>query len=159
LVLRKFSAEGPDRIWFTDITQHRARDGWVYCCAVLDAYSRRIVGWSIADHLRSELVVDALEMARWQRRPEPGTIVHADRGTQYTSWIFGHRLRQAGLLGSMGRVASSVDNAHRIVLVGASNRSSCISHQMPGGTVRVISSSDADWYAAASGLTAGSVGG
>jgi transposase InsO family protein len=111
LVLRKFSAEAPDRVWFTDITQHRARDGWVYCCAVLDAYSRRVVGWSIADHLRSELVVDALEMARWQRRPEPGTIVHADRGTQYTSWIFGHRLRQAGLLGSMGRVASSVDNA------------------------------------------------
>jgi transposase InsO family protein len=111
LVLRKFSAEAPNRVWFTDITQHRAGDGWVYCCAVIDAFSRRIVGWSIADHLRSELVVDALEMARWQRRPEPGTIVHADRGTQYTSWIFGHRLRQAGLLGSMGKVASSVDNA------------------------------------------------
>ncbi len=69
-----------------------------------------MVGWSIADHMRSELVVDALEMARWQRSPE-GTIVHADRGGQYTSWVFGHRLRAAGLLGSMGRVASSVDNA------------------------------------------------
>ena len=64
-----------------------------------------------ADHFRTELVVDALQMARWQRRPQPGTIVHADRGTQYTSWLFGHRLRAAGLLGSMGRVASSVDNA------------------------------------------------
>jgi putative transposase len=110
LVKRQFTADGPDRVWFTDITQHRASDGWVYCCAVIDAWSRRVVGWSIADHMRSELVVDALEMARWQRSPE-GTIVHADRGGQYTSWVFGHRLRAAGLLGSMGRVASSVDNA------------------------------------------------
>lgn len=111
LVKRRFSADRPDRLWFCDITQHRARDGWVYCAAVIDAYSRRIVGWSISDRITAELVVDALEMARWQRRPQPGTIVHADRGAQYTSWIFGHRLRQAGLLGSMGRVASSVDNA------------------------------------------------
>ena len=77
---------------------------------VIDAWSRRVVGWSIADHMRSDLVVDALEMARWRRRPQPGTIVHSDRGSQYTSWVFGHRLRAAGLLGSMGRVASSVDN-------------------------------------------------
>jgi transposase InsO family protein len=83
----------------------------VYCAAVIDAYSRLVVGWSIGNHLRSELVVDALEMARWQRKPAPGTIVHSDRGAQYTSWIFGHRLREAGLLGSMGKVASSVDNA------------------------------------------------
>ena len=109
-VKRQFTADRPDRVWFTDITQHRAADGWVHCCAVIDAWSRRIVGWSIADHIRTELVVDALEMARWQRSPA-GTIVHADREAQYTSWIFGHRLRQAGLLGSMGRVASSVDNA------------------------------------------------
>ena len=110
-VQRKFRADGPNKLWFTDITQHRTREGWVYCAAVLDVYSRRVVGWSIADHIRTELVVDALQMARWQRRPQPGTIVHADRGTQYTSWLFGHRLRAAGLLGSMGRVASSVDNA------------------------------------------------
>lgn len=66
--------------------------------------------WSIADHVRSEPVVDAVEMARWQRSLQ-GTMVHTDRGAQYTSWVFGHRLREAGLLGSMGRVASSVDNA------------------------------------------------
>jgi putative transposase len=95
LVKRQFTASEPDRVWFCDITQHRARDGWVYCAAVIDAYSRMVVGWSIGDHLRSELVVDALEMARWQRKPAPGTIVHSDRGAQYTSWIFGHRLRQA----------------------------------------------------------------
>ncbi|MGV3711814.1 IS3 family transposase [Pseudolysinimonas sp.] len=111
LVKRQFRADQPNRVWFCDITQHRAKDGWVYCAAVIDAYSRRIVGWSISDRITAEIVVDALEMARWQRRPQPGTIVHADRGAQYTSWIFGHRLRQHGLLGSMGRVASSVDNA------------------------------------------------
>lgn len=111
LVKREFQAGGPDRLWFTDITQHRASDGWVYCCAVMDAWSRKIVGWAIADHIRTELVIDALDMARWQRRPAPGTILHADRGSQYTSWLFGHRLREAGILGSMGRVASSQDNA------------------------------------------------
>ncbi|WP_444875308.1 IS3 family transposase [Microbacterium proteolyticum] len=89
----------------------QARDGWVYCAAVIDAFSRRIVEWSISDRITAEIVVDALEMARWRRQPEPGTMVHSDRGAQYTSWLFGHRLRQAGLLGSMGRVASSVDNA------------------------------------------------
>jgi len=112
LVQRRFVAEAPDRLWLTDITEHPTREGKVYLAAVLDVYSRRIVGWSIADHLRSELVVDALEMARWRRRPAPGrTVLHSDRGSQYTSWSFGHRLRAAGLLGSMGRVGSAYDNA------------------------------------------------
>ena len=110
LVGRRFVADAPDRLWCTDITEHPAGDGKVYAAVVLDVFSRTVVGWSIADHMRSELVVDALEMARWRRRPTAGAIVHSDRGAQYTSWIFGHRLRQAGLLGSMGRVASSVDN-------------------------------------------------
>jgi putative transposase len=112
LVRRRFVADAPNRLWLTDITEHPTREGKVYCAAVLDVYSRRIVGWSIADHLRTELVVDALEMARWRRLPQPGqTIVHSDRGSQYTAWAFGHRLRAAGLLGSMGRVASALDNA------------------------------------------------
>ena len=110
LVKRRFAAEAPNRLWCTDITEHPTGTGKVYCAAVMDVFSRQIVGWSIADHIRAELVVDALQMATWKRRPEPGTIVHADRGAQYTSWVFGHRLREAGLLGSMGRVASSVDN-------------------------------------------------
>lgn len=109
-VNRQFVAEGPNRLWVTDITQHRTSCGWVYCAVVLDVYSRRVVGWSIADHLRTELVVDALEMARMHRKPV-GTVVHSDRGTQYTSWLFGNRLREASLLGSMGRVASCYDNA------------------------------------------------
>ena len=112
LVQRRFVADAPDRLWLTDITEHPTAEGKVYCAAVLDAYSRRVVGWSIADHLRAELVVDALEMARWRRRPPPGqTVVHSDRGAQYTSWAFGHRLRAAGLLGSMGRVGAALDNA------------------------------------------------
>ncbi|KAJ1681075.1 hypothetical protein LUZ63_023714 [Rhynchospora breviuscula] len=80
LVKRQFRADAPNRLWFCDITQHRARDGWVYCAAVIDAFSRRIVRWSISDRITAEIVVDALEMARWRRRPEPGTVVHADRG-------------------------------------------------------------------------------
>ncbi len=109
LVKRRFVATGPDRLWCTDITEHPTAQGKVYCAAVIDVWSRRIVGWSIADHIRTELVLDALQMATWQRRPA-GTVVHSDRGSQFTSWTFGHRLREAGLLGSMGRVASSVDN-------------------------------------------------
>jgi transposase InsO family protein len=112
LVQRRFVADRPDRLWLTDITEHPTREGKVYLAAVLDVYARRIVGWSIADHLRSELVVDALEMACWRRRPAPGqTVLHSDRGAQYTSWAFGRRLREAGLLGSMGRVGSAYDNA------------------------------------------------
>lgn len=110
LVRRQFVADAPNRLWCTDVTEHLTATGKVYCCAVLDVFSRVIVGWSIADHMRAELVVDALQMATWRRRPSPGTIVHADCGSQYTSWVFGYRLRAGGLLGSMGRVASSVDN-------------------------------------------------
>lgn len=111
LVKRQFTADARNWLWSCDIIQYRARDGWIYCAAVIDAYSRHIVGWSIRDRITAEIVVDVLEMARWRRRHEPGTVVHADRGAQYTSWIFGHRLCQAELLGSMGRVASSIDNA------------------------------------------------
>ena len=93
-----------------DITQHRRGEGWIYLAVVIDAWSRRVVGWSIADHLRTELVVDALEMARLRRCPD-GTVAHSDHGCQYTSWVFGQRLRHAGLLGSMGTVGDTLDNA------------------------------------------------
>ena len=77
----------------------------MYLAAVLDAFSRRVVGWSIADHIRSELVVDALRMAIWrQQPPRDRTIAHSDHGTRYASWAFGRRLRKAGLLGSMGSI-------------------------------------------------------
>ena len=112
LVNRAFDPEGPDRLWCMDITEHPTGTGKVYLAVVLDAWSRRVVGWSIADHMRAELVADAVQMATWRRRPEPGsTIAHSDHGGQYTSWLFGNRLRSAGLLGSMGSVGDCFDNS------------------------------------------------
>lgn len=81
---RRFRADAPNRLWFRDIAQHRAEDGRGYCAAVIDACNRRIVRWSTSGRITTEIVVSALEMARWRRRPEPGAIVHADRGAQYT---------------------------------------------------------------------------
>jgi putative transposase len=112
LVDRAFTVTELDRLWVADITQHRSDEGWVYLAAVIDACSRRVVGWSIADHLRAELVVDALQMAIWRRQPPAGRVVHhSDHGAQYTSWAFGQRLRTAGLLGSMGSIGDCFDNA------------------------------------------------
>ncbi len=104
LVNRRFTVDRPDRLWVGDITEHPTATGKVYLAVVLDAFSRRVIGHSIADHLRAELVVDALQMAIWRRNSPDGTVVHTDHGTQYTSWAFGSRLRAAGLLGSMGSV-------------------------------------------------------
>jgi putative transposase len=112
LVHRQFSVDTPNRLWLTDITEHPTGDGKLYCAAVMDAYSRMIIGWSIAHHIRTELVIDALGMAILRRRPEKdGTILHSDHGTQYTSWAFGKRLRDAGLLPSMGSVGDCYDNS------------------------------------------------
>ncbi len=110
LVHRQFRPDRPDRLWVQDITQHRTVEGWVYLAVVIDAWSRRVVGWSIADHLRAELVVDALDMARLRRQPSQ-TVIHSDHGSQYCSWVFGQRLRTAGLMGSMGTVGDALDNA------------------------------------------------
>ena len=111
LVNRQFKVAGPDRLWVADITEHPTREGKVFLAVVLDAWSRRVIGWAIADHIRSELVVDALQMAIWRRQPVAGTILHTDHGSQYTSWAFGRRLRTAGLLGSMGSVGDAYDNS------------------------------------------------
>ena len=112
LVNRAFDPDAPDRLWCMDITEHPIGDGEMYLAVVLDAFSRRVVGWSIADHMRAELVADALQMATWRRRPPEGqTIAHADHGGQYVSWLFGARLRDAGLLGSMGSVGDCFDNS------------------------------------------------
>ena len=112
LVNRRFAVDRPDALWVGDVTEHTTAEGKVYLATVIDAYSRRVVGWSIADHLRSELVVDALQMAIWRRHGrESGTVMHTDHGSQYTSWAFGRRLRAAGILGSMGSVGDALDNA------------------------------------------------
>lgn len=112
LVNRRFTVDGPDRLWMTDITEHPTNEGRLYCAAVMDAYSRRIIGWSIAEHMRTELVVDALGMATLRRHPDGAdTILHSDHGSQYTAWAFGQRLRAAGLLPSMGSIGDCYDNA------------------------------------------------
>ena len=84
LVDRQFDTDGPDRLWMADITEHPTREGTVYLAVVLDAWNREVIGWSIADHLRAEIVCDAFEMARWKRRPQPGTglVHHSDHGGQ-----------------------------------------------------------------------------
>ncbi|HEV2126452.1 MAG TPA: IS3 family transposase [Chloroflexota bacterium] len=110
-VERQFSPDIPDRVWVADITQHQTDEGWLYLAVVIDAYSRKVIGWSFADHLRAELVIKALEMALWNRRPGAGVIHHSDHGSQYTSLTFGQCLEKAGILGSMGTVGDALDNA------------------------------------------------
>lgn len=112
LVDRDFVVDGPDELWMTDITEHPTDEGKVYCAAVLDAYSRRVVGWSIDDHMRTALVVDALGMAITRRQPQPhSAILHSDHGAQFTSWAFGKRLTDAGLVASMGSIGDCYDNS------------------------------------------------
>jgi putative transposase len=111
LVQRAFSPLAPDRLWLADITYIPTGEGWLYLAAVLDAFSRRVVGWAMADHLRTELVLDALDLALRQRRPAPGLIHHSDRGCQYTALAFGRRLAESGLLPSMSRTGNCWDNA------------------------------------------------
>jgi len=111
LVKRKFSADGPNRLWVTDITEHPTREGKVYCCVVIDVFSRRVVGWAIDTAQRADLATNALGMAIDSRRPSPGAIIHGDHGTQFTSWAFTSRARNAGLLPSLGTVGDPYDNA------------------------------------------------
>ncbi len=111
LVNRKFHRLRPNELWMTDITEHPTREGKLYCAAVMDAFSRRIVGWSIDSRQDSSLVVNALDMAIRNRRREPGGIVHADHGVQFTSWAFSDKIRSAGLMPSFGSVGDGLDNA------------------------------------------------
>jgi putative transposase len=111
LVERDFDPAEPNRLWAADITYIRTWEGWLYLASVMDCYSRAIVGWAIADHLRAELVVDALEMAVKRRRPDPGLVHHSDQGGQYTSLIFTRRCRSVGIDVSMGSRGDCFDNA------------------------------------------------
>jgi transposase InsO family protein len=111
LVCRDFNRDRPNQLWLTDITEHPTREGKVYCCVVLDAHSRKIVGWSIDSHQAASLVTNALAMAISNRSPKPGTVIHSDHGSQFTSWEFSERVRQAGLMPSMGTVGDAYDNA------------------------------------------------
>ena len=110
LVERTFTAAELDRLWLTDITEHPTAEGKLYLCAIKDACSRRIVGYSIGDRMTAQLAVDALNNAVLRRRPA-GTVVHSDRGSQFRSHAFVAALRHHRLRGSMGRVGACADNA------------------------------------------------
>ena len=110
LVARDFTAPGPDRLWVADITCIPTWAGFLYLAVVLDAWSRRVIGWAMDSHLRTELVLAALDMAVEQRRPAE-VIHHSDQGCQYTSLAFGVRCREAGVRPSMGSVGDAYDNA------------------------------------------------
>ncbi len=109
-VERDFSASGPDELWVADITYVPTQAGFLYLAVVVDAWSRRVVGWSMATHLRTSLVLNAFDMALMQRQPD-GVIHHSDQGGQYTSYAFGRRCREAGVRPSMGSVGDAYDNA------------------------------------------------
>jgi putative transposase len=110
LVDRNFRADRPDQLWVADITYIPTWSGFLYLAVVLDAYSRRVVGWAMANHLRTELVLEAFNMAIYRRRPE-NVIHHSDQGCQYTSIAFGARCREANVKPSMGSVGDAYDNA------------------------------------------------
>jgi putative transposase len=114
LVERSFNRDGPNQLWVTDITEHPSREGKVYCCVVLDTYSRRVVGWSLDASPTAALVTNALGMAidrRLGKNPEPGTIIHSDQGVQFGSWAFTKRAKDSGLLASMGSIGDCYDNS------------------------------------------------
>ena len=111
LVNRNFHPSGPDRLWVADITAVPTRAGFCYLAAVTDAWSRRVVGWSMASHMRAELVTAALDAAIVHRRPGEGLVHHSDHGSQYTSLAFGRRLRESGIAASMGSIGDCYDNA------------------------------------------------
>ena len=111
LVERNFRPDAPNVLWVADITYLRTWEGWLYLAAVQDAFSRMIVGWAMAEHMRHELVVDALTMALHRRRPGEGLIHHSDAGGQYVSLTFGQQARDAGIAVSMGSKGDCFDNA------------------------------------------------
>jgi putative transposase len=111
LVERDFNPRAPNRLWASDIKYVSTWEGTLYLAAVIDCFSRRVVGWAMRDDLKAELVVDALAMAVSRRRPPAGLVHHSDRGSQYTSLAFGRTLRESELVASMGSRGDAYDNA------------------------------------------------
>lgn len=108
---QRFSAKRPDQVWVGDITYIRTKSGWAYLAVVIDLCTRLAVGWQLADHMRSSLIVDALESALSWRTPAKGMIFHSDRGTQYTSQEFRNVLDRHGITSSMSGTGNCYDNA------------------------------------------------
>jgi putative transposase len=111
LVDRRFGRSQPNQLWVTDITEHPTREGKLYCCVVLDVFSRKVVGWSIDSSQTATLVTNALGMALQNRKPTNSTIIHSDHGVQFTSWALTERAKASGLTPSMGSIGDCYDNA------------------------------------------------
>lgn len=111
LVRRVFARDRPNALWVTDITEHPTNEGTIYCCVVLDTFSRLVTGWAIDSTQTTALVLNALGMATQRRPDRDGLIVHSDRGTQFTSWAFSNRLKDSAIAPSMGAVGAAADNA------------------------------------------------
>jgi putative transposase len=143
LVERKFSAGGPNELWLTDITEHPTREGKLYCCAVLDVFSRKVVGWAIDRRCDAALVNDALSKAAGTRITSPATVIHSDHGSQFTSWAFSENVRRLGLLGSMGTVGDCYDNAPMESFWGSMQIE--LLNRQPWHTVAELSVAIAEW--------------
>ena len=111
LLQRNFVASRPDELWLTDITEHPTRDGKLYCCVVLDFFTRSAVGWAMGRRATSDMVNAALIMAYERREGDERTVIHSDHGAQFTSWAFSENVRRLGLVSSMGTVGDAYDNA------------------------------------------------
>lgn len=111
LLERNFTASAPNQVWTSDITYCATAEGWVYLAVIIDLFSRQVVGWSMQPHMKAELVTDALRMAWFRRRPQPGLIMHSDRGSQYCSGLFQDTLKAYGMRSSMSRRGDCWDNA------------------------------------------------
>ncbi len=145
LVDRRFVASRPNELWLADITYVSTWEGWVYVAFVLDVHSRMIVGWQIANHLRTDLVLDALEMAIWRRDLTFGDLVHhSDAGCQYTSFRYTDRLEDAGIAASIGSVGDSYDNAMAEALNGT-YKAELVAHHGPWRTRAALEFATIEW--------------
>jgi transposase InsO family protein len=143
LIGRDFTAQAPNQRWCGDITYVKTWDGWAYLATVIDLHSRAVVGWAIADHLRTELVTAALDQALAGRRPPAGVIFHSDRGCQYTSTIFAEYCIKNGIRRSLGRTGICYDNAVSESFFATYKKE--LIHTRPWPTVKHLESETFDW--------------
>jgi putative transposase len=143
LIGRDFTAALPDQRWCGDITYIKTWDGWVYLATVIDLHSRAVVGWALADHMRTELVTAALDMAMTHRQPPPGVIFHSDRGTQYTSSEFDQYCTRHGIRRSLGRTGICYDNAVSESFFATYKKE--LIHTRPWPTLKELKKTTFDW--------------
>lgn len=143
LIGRQFTAEQPDQKWCGDVTYIKTWDGWAYLATVIDLHSRRVVGWAIADHMRTSLVTDALDMAVETRRPATGVIFHSDRGTQYTSADFDYYCQRNDIRRSLGRTGICYDNAVAESFFATYKKE--LVHTRPWPSVKDLTTKTQDW--------------